>query len=52
MSRQWDDWRCYRCNRWRPASEKHEPHTTPAGIILSVCEACAKVRADQCVSAK
>lgn len=41
MGRQWDDWRCYRCNRWRPESEKRTSHITPAGIVVSVCERCA-----------
>ena len=45
MPRQWDDWRCYRCNRWRPAAEKRTPHTTPAGIVVSVCERCAAEKA-------
>lgn len=42
MPRRWDDWRCYRCNRWWPAEEKRTPHTTPSGLVVSVCTQCAK----------
>ncbi len=39
---QWDDWRCYRCNRRQPADGKRYDHLTPAGYTFAVCVACAK----------
>lgn len=39
---QWDDWRCYRCNKWQPSHAPRTNHTTPVGITVSVCAECAK----------
>jgi hypothetical protein len=42
MGRQWDDWKCYRCNQWRPSAEERIDHYAPSGYVLAVCRLCVE----------
>ena len=42
MGRQWDDWRCYRCGKWRAARMARRMLTTPSGMSVAVCALCVK----------
>jgi hypothetical protein len=37
---QWNDWRCYRCNKWYPAEAERVSVVTPAGWPVAVCAGC------------
>lgn len=42
MPPKWDDWKCYRCNKWQRREDALFPHTTPSGFIVSLCLSCAE----------
>lgn len=42
-SRQWNDWRCYRCGRWQPAAAgvKRTIDSPIGTLTIRTCDGCS-----------